>query len=235
MRYHAWIVGRLFDAPLESFELLQDGEINQGFHLTAWLRLEGFDELVRAPEFGFAGPLDLRLVKSIVKAASHLVASGSATLAFAGGDEIALLVRKQEITPRRLLVNLAAEASVELAFLIGHHVRFDARLFEFPRGHFCAAFFRWRQDELRSRTISHFCERVLGQNGSSSPWGDLGDEERAQLLKQKGLDIESLPTWQRRGTAIYHSNSTPMPDGLVVDTQLPQGDEYLLFVHDFLS
>lgn len=227
---------RPFDAPIESFELLQDGETHEGFHLAAWLTLGDVDTIVAAPDAAFSGLFDPRFAKALVKTASHLVARGAGSYAFAAADEIALVVSRKGVPARRLLVDLAAEASVEMAFLIGRAARFDVRLFEFPRGHFAAGFLRWRQEEARGKALGWHCQQVLGRSGidPSRVLAGLSDDEKADLLRQNGFDVESIPAWQRRGTGVYLAGSHSA-DGLIVDVHLPQGDEYLLFVHDLLS
>lgn len=229
-------MGRPLDAPLESFELFADGEGNPGFHRTAWLILPNYDALASAPDNGFTGPYDPRLVKSVVKAATYLVASGQAKYSYAAGDEIVALLPRLPGPPRRQLISAAVAASVELSLLLGLPVRFDARLFEFPAGENAASFVRWRQDETYSRAVVHHCRSVLHATGMdvSRVLEGLGDEDRIELLRQNGFDVEQVPPWQWRGTGVYTSAQTE-GNRLIVDTHLPDGDAFARALESILG
>jgi tRNA(His) 5'-end guanylyltransferase len=233
-----------FAEHLEHFEVLADRELMVGFPAVARLRLRDPETLA-----GSTPPYDTDLTKGMLKAASHLLASGTGAIyAFAERDELSALVvpEAEGASPddaqdaRELLVRLVAEASAKLSLLVGVAAAFDGRLYEFPNPQLALEYFRWRQEQARRRALDRYCSFVLKKTGTYGAdtikvLEGMGEDEKIEILRNSEIDFEGLPCWQRLGAGVYVKRKNGTPDGpsLVVDPNLPTAEAYTEYLRRF--
>jgi tRNA(His) guanylyltransferase len=242
-----------FAEHLEHFEVLADRELMAGFPTVARLRVRDLDVLLAQSANGsgvVAGaPYDPNFGKMMIKTASHLLAAGTgAVYVFAEREEISVLVApapdddEEGRDARELLVRLVSEASAKLSLLAGTPATFEARLYEFPNPQLALEYFRWRQDQARSRALDRYCAYALAhKSGQHSRDTDkvlegMAEDEKVEILRNSDIDFENLPAWQRRGAGVYVRKPNGTPDGeprLVVDPELPAAEAYTDYLKRF--
>ncbi len=137
---------------------------------------------------------------------------------------------------RRLLSRIAGEAAGKLSLLLGQVITFEARLYEFPDHDLALEYFRWRQEDALVHAIDRYCTHVLAQSGADSSavpriLDGLGPDEKVELLRQNGLEFQTVAAWQRLGAVVRikpaeGSNGTDTRGRLLVDLNLPPADEF---------
>jgi tRNA(His) 5'-end guanylyltransferase len=236
-----------FAEHLEHFEVLGDRELMPGCSSITRLLLRDPASLFASRVCNFIQPYDARFGKMMVKTASYLLMSGSgAAFAFSEAEEISALVLGSEENARdarEVLLRMAAEASAKLSLLCGVVATFDARLYEFPNPQLCVEYFRWRQEQARTRALDLYCAYVLAKSGN--PSGDtikvlegMAEDEKVEILRRSEIDFEGLPSWQRRGSGVYvrpQNGSAKTEARLVVDPNLPAADEYSDYLRRFFA
>ena len=116
-----------------------------------------------------------------------------------------------------------------------------------------ADYFIWRQEDSHRNSLNAHCYWALRKDGANQNEATLELEGKDvpfknELLFQKGINYNDLPSWQKRGIGVYYkdvkkegynpiSNETVMTDRreLIADYEIPLGDEYRRFILDFLE
>ncbi len=222
---------------LVSFEVFTGRDLVPGRPLVARLIGRRFDAILDG--IGYQKPYDAAFGKHMVKTLSHLLTALGCSFGYAEQTELSLFAVSGGGDARRLLSRIAGEGSAKLSLLLGAVSTFEARLYELPDVPVAVDYFRWRQREAHLRAVDRYCLHVLGQSGSEPEGAEriiegLGPDEKIELLRQNGLDFQTVPAWQRRGATIaLRQNGTAAPTGegdprarLVVDLNLPAEDEF---------
>ncbi len=220
---------------LAPFEVIPDRELQIGHPLIARLIGRKFDQLLDSGSF--AAPFDAQFAKAMVKTLSYLCTVLGASFGFAERTELSLYAVANGGDARRLLSRIAGEASAKFSLLIGQVATFEARLYAFPQLDLPIEYFRWRQEQASGVAADRYCIHMLGQSGADASavpriLDGLGFEEKVELLREKSLDFQTLPSWQRRGAMVRLVSAEPDghprgPSGkLMVDLDPPSGDEF---------
>lgn len=75
-------------------------------------------------------------------------------------------------------------------------------------------YFKWRQDEAWRNCLNLYAQTVLNQKYSAKQTAEklykLHQNDIHELLYENGINISHMPTWQKRGIAIYkiHEKTT---------------------------
>jgi tRNA(His) guanylyltransferase len=140
-----------------------------------------------------------------------------------------------------------------MSLLVNKMVTFDSRLWVGPNEGTIVDYFRWRQsDATRCALYGHayWALRAEGLSASktTSQLLHAGVAAKNELLFQRGINFNELPTWQRRGVGLYFANVphegfnpktgkkvTVTRRRLIHDRELPMGNEYGKFILSLLS
>ncbi|BCM89253.1 hypothetical protein IAD21_01098 [Abditibacteriota bacterium] len=198
-------------------------------------------------------PFDIRFHEVMKSTVAHLCDCGFAVrLAYSQSDEISLLFERSERgfdgKARKWLSVLAGEASASFSLHMGRIGAFDCRLIELPDSETTADYFRWRQSDAYRNALSAHCYWILraqnlSPNAATTRLNGLSIAQKRILLNEQGIDIESLPLWQRRGFTTNwqkfekvgfnpktQSEARTVRKRLHFDTQLPDGDAFGVYL-----
>jgi tRNA(His) 5'-end guanylyltransferase len=152
---------------------------------------------------------------------------------------------------RKLNSILAGEASGRFSVSLGAVAAFDCRISRLPNVELVIDYFRWRTDAFRN-ALNACCYCTLRDSGTSvaratSTLSDMPVSAKNELLFEHGINVNDIPTWQRRGIGLYWEmygkegvnrlTGEPvisMRRRIVSDFELPRGDAYGEYVARFL-
>lgn len=130
---------------------------------------------------------------------------------------------------------------------------FDCRVVPLPSKSRVADYFQWCQEDSHRNSLNAHCYWALrkeeqSQNAATAELESKSVSYKNELLFQKGINYNDLPSWQKRGMGIYFKDVNkegfnPITDEtvitkrreLVVDYELPIGEDYREFVLNFLT
>lgn len=229
---------------LAPFEVFSGRELTPGKPLIARLIGRRFDAILDG--VGYTKPYDPTFGKHMVKTLSYLLTVLGCSFGYAEQTELSLFAISGGGDGRRLLSRIAGEGSAKLSLLLGAVSTFEARLYELPEVPLAIDYFAWRQKEAHLRAVDRYCLFMLGQSGTEAQGAEriiagLGPDEKVELLRQNGLDFQSVPSWQRRGASVALRHANGVPEGgesrarLVVDLNLPADDEFDAYLRPLLG
>jgi len=236
------------EARMRLHETAGDCSVPADMYMVARLVGRGFSRL-RA-RLDLEGPVegpDLRARDVLIATADHLMHCLEVTYGYTHGDELSLLLRRDERAfdrdPRRLIAVLAGEASAKHSLLLGELACFDCRILELPDAAVVVDYFCWRQAEATREALATQCAWALRRAGASPDVArarlhGLGLAELHALLPGLDIDIGALPDWYRYGAGLHwarHEQGSQVPAlrrRLRVELELPHGDAYAAFMRD---
>ena len=216
----------------------------------------GFTRLTKS-SLQLEKPFDTRFHEAMKGTVAHLCDCGFAIrLAFSQSDEISLLFERTERSfdgkTRKWLSVLAGEASAAFSLQMGHIGAFDCRLIELPETEMVVDYFRWRQSDAFRNALSAHCYWVLraeklSPSAATQRLDGLSVAQKHALLAEAGIDVETLPLWQRRGFAAHwqefektgfnpHTQSevSATRKRLHFDTALADGDSFGIWLQTLI-
>jgi tRNA(His) 5'-end guanylyltransferase len=197
-------------------------------------------------------PFDPNFHSWMIKAAEGLLVTLHGVYAYTESDEISVLLsRDADLFDREVekLVSIAsARASAIFSMSCGEAVEFDARLWVGARTRDVVDYFRWRQTDATRCALNGWCYWTLRGAGKSAREATRRLEgatvaAKNELLFSHGINFNTTPHWQRRGTGLYWG--TFEKDGfnpktgnivkttrrrIVVNEELPTREEYGSFI-----
>lgn len=191
------------------------------------IRLDGNSFSQWTKKAGLKKPFDKRLAlaMSVVCQSLAKYCSGP-VIAYTQSDEISLLLRNDQ-TPQteaflgnrvqKLCSLLASLATVSLANTkLGQAsdsppAMFDCRVFALPNKQEVNNYFLWRQLDAFKNCVSSYCYHS-GVPGVRKAVHGLSTKERQEwLFKNCGVNIDKVPTWQKRGFCVRkHKQLLPL-------------------------
>jgi tRNA(His) 5'-end guanylyltransferase len=218
----------LLPEQIAPYEVFADCPLISGTPLVAHLLGRRFEQRLNERS---DQPFDSDFQKALLKSLSHLCAVLGCSFGYADRTDLLLYAVSQGSDARRLLSRLAGESSAKLSLLIGDVYTFDVRLFEIPSVELARNYFLWQRQKAESAAIERLSTHKLIELGTAakaipSILAGLDNEQRITLLNQNGLDYQSLPAWQRHGSAVYTSHDDARGAHLVIDLRLPDAAYY---------
>lgn len=202
-------------------------------------------------------PFDPVFSGHMVDAARALVTNLGAVYGYTESDEISILLRPSfDLFGRSLekLVSVSAGlASAEFTMAAQVPAHFDSRVWVGASVQDVVDYFSWRQADAARCALNGWCYWVLRMDGLSrgsatSKLKGMRAPEKHDLLFAHGVNFNERPAWQRRGVGLVwreveHVGADPRTGeekpvarrGLVVDRELPMGDEYRAMVAEVAS
>jgi tRNA(His) 5'-end guanylyltransferase len=243
-----------FEAKMRALEYFHDLRLLPG----AWVvvRVDG-RSFSRFTAQRFEKPFDERFHDLMVQTAGALLEELGGIYAYTESDEISVLFRPEwELFDRELekVISLsAALASATFTHACGAPVMFDSRAWLGARAGLVIDYFRWRQADAARCALNGWCYWVLRKEGQSvgQATSELRGKNLAQkneLLFQRGINFNEVPTWQRRGTGLYweeyekegfnpreQKKVVALRKRVKIDRDLPMKDDYNQFLRRILQ
>jgi tRNA(His) 5'-end guanylyltransferase len=240
------------DARMRVFETAHDHCVLPGIFMVVRLDGRGFSRRTKEI-WKLEAPFDVRFRDIMLATTEHLLDCGfSAVYGYTQSDEISLLLRRDDASfgrkTRKLLSILAGEASARFTLAMGDLACFDARVCQLPTQELVRDYFHWRQEDAHRNALNAHCYWLLRKSGQSvreatNQLDGLSVSEKNELLFDSGINYNDLPSWQKRGAAVYWENyqkSALNPKtgetvlasrrGLKHDLELPRGEQYGAFI-----
>ena len=172
-------------------------------------------------------------------------------------DEISLLFQKDDNTfgrkVRKINSTLSAEASAFFSLKLRQKATFDCRVVPLPNINRVMDYFAWRQEDSHRNSLNAWTYWTLRKEGKSIEEATFTVEgksvaDKNEILFQRGINYNDLPTWQKRGTGVYYTDVVkegfnPITNEkalakrreLKADFELPLEEEYRLFIKGFIE
>lgn len=220
------------------------------------LRVDG-RSFTRLTEHRFEKPFDERFHRCMTETAKTLLVELHGVYAFTESDEISILLPStSDLFNRKLekLVSISAGiASACFSHSLGELAHFDSRLWLGTTLEQVVDYFRWRQTDATRCCLNGWCYWTLRKEGKTAKEASQtllgkGVEEKNEMLFQRSINFNDLPTWQKRGTGLYweripKQGRNPMTGEAVtairrrvaVDREIPKGDTYGQFIRALLA
>ena len=245
------------DKQMRRFEQSLDRTMLEGIYVVARLDGHGFTRLTKK-DWNLEKPFDIRFRNAMIETTKHLMDCGFRIIyGYTQSDEISLLFHLDDDTfgrkERKLLSILAAEASVAFSMHTGKHAVFDCRLVPLPTANHVVEYFRWRQEDAHRNSLNSHCYWALRKEGISAGeaqkrMSGISNSEKNELLFERGINYNDLPSWQKRGISMYFrdeqrkgvnpvikESTTYTRHALHIETELPMGPEYSQFLYTRLE
>ena len=246
-----------FDKKMRVYEESLDQYILPDMYIVARLDGRSFTNLTKKT-CNFEAPFDTKFRDLMVDTVKALLECGFRIVyGYTESDEISLLFHPDDNTfgrkVRKLNTTLAGEASAAFSLALGRAATFDCRIVPLPNKDRVADYFVWRQEDSHRNSLNAHCYWALRKEGEDQNLATVELEGKSvayknELLFQKGINYNDLPSWQKRGIGVYFQDVSkegynPVKDEKVVtqrrelfaDYELPIGEEYKDFILRFLE
>ncbi len=236
-----------FDKEMRIYEESIDQYILPDMYIVARLDGRSFTRLTKEI-CKFEAPFDVKFRDLMIETVKTLMNVGFRIVyGFTESDEISLLFHPEDCTfgrkVRKINTTLAGEASVAFSLALGKAATFDCRVIPLPNKDRVADYFAWRQEDAHRNSLNSHCYWALRKEGESQNDATMELEGKSvayknELLFQKGINYNALPSWQKRGLGVYFMNTqkegfNPVKEEkvitqrreLVVDYEIPLGKD----------
>ena len=206
----------------------------------------------------FEAPFDVRFRDMMINTVKGLMDCGFRVVyGFTESDEISLLFHVDEQTfgrkVRKYNSILAGVASATFSLQLGQVAAMDCRLIPLPNIERVQDYFLWRQEDAHRNALNSHCYWLLRKEGMNAIDATKMLEGKSvayknELLFSRGINFDTLPSWQKRGVGVYWDSVekvgfNPVKNEEVktlrreikVDYELPLGQEYAKYISSFLN
>ena len=245
------------DAKMRCYEQSIDQHVLSDMYLVARLDGRSFSRLTKEI-CDFEAPFDERFRDMMVNTVKALMDCGFRVVyGFTESDEISLLFHTDEDTfgrkVRKFNSILAGTASAAFSLQLGQVAALDCRLVPLPNLERVQDYFLWRQEDAHRNALNAHCYWMLRKEGMSVKDATEMLEGKSvsfknELLFSRGINFDKLPSWQKRGIGVYWCDDEKtgynpitkqevksIRKALVVNYELPLGEEYAKYVVSFLN
>lgn len=245
------------DQHLRIYETAHDFCVPPNMYMVARIDGRGFTKLTKETH-PLERPFDTRFRDWMIETVQHLMQCGfKVTYGFTQSDEISLLFDLKETLfgrkVRKYNSVLAGEASAQFSVLLGAVGAFDCRISQLPRQQDVVDYFRWRNEDAHRNALNAHCYWLLREQGQTALEASQAIKGKStayknELLFEQGINFNTLPNWQKRGTGLYWSKVdkvgwNPIQQQevisqrrvLQVELDLPMGEAYSQFVEQIIT
>ena len=256
----------MFEARMRAMETYHSIKFPPGSWVV--IRVDGRSFSAFTENMKFTKPFDSAFAGFMINTAKALVEEFQAIYAFTESDEISLLLPPTwDLFDRELekvvSVSAAAAASkmTELTApllapnrnLAVKPIMFDSRVIVCPNEAAVIDYFRWRQSDANRCAINGYCYWTLRHEGlsarkASSELNGKTQDAKWLLLKEKGVEWEKVPGWQKNGVGLYwtkfpHRGVNPKTNevvevtrrGIRTDHEIPVREDYEKFLKTLMA
>lgn len=110
---------------------------------------------------------------------------------------------------------------------------FDSRVFVIPKEEVCN-YFVWREKDWSRNSVQMVARSKFSH---SKLYGKTGEEMQEMLFKEKGINWSELPTWQKRGRAVYkeqHGEGAATRTNIKIDNEIPVFTQDRQFIEKYV-
>ena len=245
------------DTKMRRFETAHDHCVLPGIYMVARIDGRGFTRLTKEV-LQYEAPFDKRFRDHMVATTEHLMTCGFRVIyGYTESDEISLLFHLDETSFGRKLRKfnsiLAGEASAKFSMLVGEVATFDCRISQLPTTELVIDYFRWRSEDAHRNALNSHCYWMLRKEGArarnaTSIMNKMSVAAKNELLFQRGINFNDLPSWQKRGVGLYwetyekegrnpltNETVTALRRRIKIDLALPMKDTYSLFLRKLVE
>lgn len=245
-----------FDAKMRVYEESLDQVILPDMYIVARLDGRSFTKLTKEI-CQFEAPFDERFRDLMVYTTKSVMSCGFRIVyGYTESDEISLLFAAEDNAfgrkVRKINTTLAGEASAAFSLELGRTATFDCRVVPLPNLERVKDYFMWRSEDAHRNSLNAHCYWALRREGLSKQEATqrLEGKDTAyknELLFERGINYNDLPTWQKRGIGIYsvitekigfnpvlNEEVAAQRKRLCTDYELKTGKEYGDWVVSFL-
>ncbi len=245
------------DAKMRVYEKSIDQCILSDMYLVARLDGRSFSRLTKEI-CDFEAPFDVRFRDMMINTVKGLMDCGFRVVyGFTESDEISLLFHTDEQTFARKVRKynsiLAGVASATFSLQLGQVATLDCRLIPLPNIERVQDYFLWRQEDAHRNALNSHCYWLLRKEGMNANEATEMLEGKSvafknELLFSRGINFDTLPSWQKRGVGVYWDNVekigfNPIKNQevkalrreLAVNYELPLGQEYAKYIASFIE
>lgn len=247
-----------FDKQMRIYEESLDQYILSDMYVVARLDGRSFTRLTKEI-CQFEAPFDIRFRDLMVDTTRNLMEESGFNIVYGytESDEISLLFNKNEDTfgrkVRKINTALAGEVSAYFSLALGKPATFDCRVVPLPNLDRVKDYFAWRQEDSHRNSLNAWAYWTLRKEGKTVEEATKEVEGKSvayknELLFQRGINYNDLPSWQKRGTGVYFkeiekTGFNPLTKQEVIvkrrelfaDYELPMDEDYREFVAGFLK
>lgn len=244
------------DKKMRVYEQSLDQIILPELYLAARLDGRSFTRLTKEI-CRFEAPFDVRFRDLMIQTTKALMECGFRIVyGFTESDEISLLFALDDNTfgrkVRKINSTLAGEASAAFSLGLGRSATFDCRVIPLPTIERVVDYFRWRQEDAHRNSLNAHCYWMLRKEGLSEQAATRELEGKSvsyknELLFSRGINYDSLPSWQKRGIGLWRENYEKegfdpvnqtavkaVRSRITVCEELPMGEDYSALIKGFL-
>lgn len=246
-----------FDKEMRVYEQSLDQVILPDMYIAARLDGRSFTRLTKEI-CHFEAPFDEKFRNLMINAVKSAMNCGFRIIyGYTESDEISLLFHPDDNSfgrkVRKLNTTLAGEVSAAFSLELGQAATFDCRIIPLPNLKRVTDYFLWRQEDSHRNSLNAWCywtlrKEGLSKNEATDMLAGQSISFKNELLFQKGINYNELPSWQKRGTGLYYKdvikpgynplsgqNTETTRREIFVDTELPLGDEYAKMIIDIFE
>lgn len=201
------------DRQMRVYEQSMDQFVTPGNYIIARLDGRGFTRLTKEV-CRFEAPFDEKFRDMMISTVKSLMSDAGMKIVYGytESDEISLLFSSDADAfgrkVRKLNSVLAGMASAEFSLLLGRPGVFDCRIIPLPNKDLIVDYFRWRMEDAHRNSLNSWCYWTLRKEGVSATEASRQLEGKSiafknELLFQRGINYNDLPSWQKRGVAVF--------------------------------
>lgn len=165
-------------------------------------------------------PFDERLRDIFIDISKDLIKEFNARYIYTFSDEINILLEEIPFNGRVEKIDSVMASYAASSFMKNMYSRkelfdyysvdailpsFDSRIIMTHKN--TCNYFKWRQDEAWRNCLNGYAQALLNKTHSSKQTAEilykLNKSEIHELLFENGINVAHVPTWQKRGIAIY--------------------------------
>ena len=251
-----------FDKQMRAYEQSLDQVITPDTYIVVRLDGRSFTKLTKET-CKFEAPFDERFRDMMANVTKYLMENSGfkVVYGYTQSDEISLLLQKDDNTfgrkVRKINTTLAGEASAAFTILLAGLPgvpnvigTFDCRVVPLPNMEKVCDYFCWRQEDAYRNSLNSWCYWTLRKEGwsvhkATNELKGKGIAYKNELLFQREINYNDLPSWQKRGIGFFFSEEeregfNPKTGEkvmtkrrvLMTDYELPIAQEYREYVSD---
>lgn len=242
------------DRKMRKYEQSLDQVILPELYMTARIDGRSFTRLTKEI-CHFEAPYDTRFRDMMVNTVKALMDCGFRIIySYTQSDEISLLFHPDESSfgrkVRKYNSVLAGVASAAFSLQLGRQAVFDCRMIPLPTIECVQDYFLWRQEDTHRNALNSHCYWMLRKEGMSVQEATKALEGQSvsfknELLFQRGINFDTLPSWQKRGIGIVwkdvpkvgitNEETETTRRELTTQLELPLRTEYAEYIRDLIQ
>ena len=240
---------RLMENNMKEYEIYSNLRVPRGSKLIS--RLDGRNFHSLSKKLNLKKPYDENFIESMVEVSKDIFKEFSPLFIYTFSDEINVLLSEIPFSGRIEKLNSVFPSLAASSLTIHFNklfemnseeiISFDSRIIPLSDGDI-VKYFKWRQDEAWRNCVNSYGYWTLREEFSkdiaTEKLKNLKSSDIHNLLFEKGVNLNDVPTYQKRGIAIYKnkkeiSGINPKTNNkeysyrniLFIDKELPIFDE----------